>query len=69
VLNNQLLLGSVNSHRQDFLQGVSDLERGMQRFPGWLERLISRRVPLEDLAQAFHPEPEDIKVVLDMSGF
>ncbi|MEV1155987.1 hypothetical protein AB0J27_11355 [Micromonospora chokoriensis] len=30
----------------------------------WLERLVSRRVPLSRFAGAIHAQPDDIKVVL-----
>jgi hypothetical protein len=32
----------------------------------WLERMITRRVPLEDFGQAFEKQPGDVKVVLDL---
>ena len=32
----------------------------------WLERLITRRVPLEDFEQAFEKQPDDVKVVLEL---
>jgi hypothetical protein len=32
----------------------------------WLERLITRRLPLEDFEQAVERQPDDIKVVLDL---
>jgi hypothetical protein len=31
-----------------------------------LERMISRRVPLEDFEQAIEKRPDDVKVVLDL---
>ncbi len=32
----------------------------------WLERLISRRVPLEDYEQALERHDDDVKVVLQL---
>ena len=34
--------------------------------PGWLERLITRRVPLERAGEAFAAEEGDVKVVVDL---
>ena len=34
--------------------------------PGWLRRLVSRRVPLESFAEAFDARDSDVKVVLDL---
>ena len=34
----------------------------------WLERLITRTVPLSDWPSALVREPEDIKVVVDLQG-
>ena len=34
----------------------------------WLERLISRRLPLDAFGEAFRPEDDDIKVVLDLTA-
>jgi hypothetical protein len=33
----------------------------------WLERLISRRVPLSNWQEALEHRPDDIKVVIDFS--
>ena len=35
---------------------------------GWLERLISRRVPLHRAAEAFNSREGDVKVVIDIEG-
>ncbi|HEY6962213.1 MAG TPA: alcohol dehydrogenase catalytic domain-containing protein [Gaiellaceae bacterium] len=53
VLENRVLFGSVNAHRQDWLAGVEALDRARERFPGALERLIGLRVPLDRFADAF----------------
>ena len=34
----------------------------------WLDGLISRRVPLSRWQEAFVPQPDDIKVVIDFSS-
>jgi threonine dehydrogenase-like Zn-dependent dehydrogenase len=56
VLENRVLFGSVNAHKEDWLAGVDALDEARRRFPGALEELIGLRVPLErfDEAFAFH---------------
>jgi hypothetical protein len=38
------------------------------RWPGWLERLITRRVPLPRYEEALHRGPENVKVVIDVAA-
>ncbi|MBO9539294.1 glucose 1-dehydrogenase [bacterium] len=68
VLENILVLGSVNANVQDFDQGIADMLACEQRFPGWLEGLITRRLPLSALTRAFEREPDDVKVVLEVAA-
>jgi glucose 1-dehydrogenase len=53
VLENRVLFGSVNAHRQDWLVGVEALDAAKLRFPGALEELVALRVPLDRFAEAF----------------
>ena len=53
VLENRVLFGSVNAHREDWLAGVDALDEARRRFPGALEELIGLRVPLERFGEAF----------------
>jgi glucose 1-dehydrogenase len=62
VLQNSVLFGSVNANRQHYEQAAKSLA---QADPGWLADLITRRVPLEDWADAYARKPGDIKTVLD----
>ena len=65
VLRNDVVFGSVNAnarHYRQAAQALADADRG------WLTRLITRRVPLARFAEAFQPQPEDVKVVLDLAG-
>jgi glucose 1-dehydrogenase len=52
ILENRVLFGSVNAHRQDWLAGVDALGRLQRRWPGLLEQLIGLRVPLDRFAEA-----------------
>lgn len=64
VLGNKVVFGSVNANRSHFFAGVRHLAEIENRWPGWLARLITRRLPMEAFAQALKPSPDDIKTVL-----
>jgi threonine dehydrogenase-like Zn-dependent dehydrogenase len=53
VLENRVLFGSVNAHRQDWLAAVDSLDRASERWPDELEAFVGRRVPLDRFAEAF----------------
>ena len=55
----------MNAGRRHFETGVRDLEAAEERCPGWLGRLITRRLPFTDAAQALERAPDDIKTVLE----
>ncbi len=62
VLENNVVFGSVNANRAHYEAGsraLSDADRT------WLDRLITRRVGLDDHRQAFERGPDDVKVVLE----
>jgi threonine dehydrogenase-like Zn-dependent dehydrogenase len=62
VLNNQVVVGSVNANRGHYEMAAEALV-GADR--SWLDRLITRRVPLAQWHDALRPQPDDIKVVID----
>jgi glucose 1-dehydrogenase len=64
VLENDVVFGSVNANLQHYALAADALARADR---GWLESLISRRVPLEDFEEALEKRPDDVKVVLDLS--
>jgi threonine dehydrogenase-like Zn-dependent dehydrogenase len=63
VLTNKVLFGSVNAARAHYELAERVLSRAD---PGWLGRLISRRVPLESWPEALERRPDDVKVVLEI---
>jgi threonine dehydrogenase-like Zn-dependent dehydrogenase len=65
VLGNRLVFGSVNAGRRHFEAAVRDLAVSEERRSGWMERLITRRLPFTEAARALVRTPEDIKTVLD----
>jgi glucose 1-dehydrogenase len=65
VLENDAIFGSVNANRRHYEMGAEALA-GADK--GWLSRLISRRVPLSNWSEAYQRQPNDVKVVLDLSA-
>jgi threonine dehydrogenase-like Zn-dependent dehydrogenase len=53
ILENRVLFGSVNAHRQDWLAAVRDLVEARERWPEALEQFVTLRVPLDRFAEAF----------------
>ncbi len=53
ILENRVLFGSVNAHRQDWLAAVDDLDRARERWPEALEQFVTLRVPLDRFQEAF----------------
>ncbi len=64
VLENDVVVGSVNANLRHYRAAAAALEAAD---PDWLSRLVSRRVPLARFADAFEPQPDDVKVVLDLA--
>jgi glucose 1-dehydrogenase len=63
VLENDVVFGTVNANLHHYRLATEALARADR---AWLERLVTRRVPLEDFQQAFEKQPDDVKVVLDL---
>lgn len=61
VLENDVIVGSVNANLKHYADAARDLAKAD---PGWLARLISRRVPVEQFQDAFTAHPDDVKVVI-----
>ncbi len=64
VLDNDVVFGTVNANRRHYETAADALVRAD---PGWLQRLITRRVPLERFEEALEQRRGDIKVVIDLS--
>jgi threonine dehydrogenase-like Zn-dependent dehydrogenase len=63
VLENDAVIGSVNASRGHYEQAAQVLARADH---GWLERLITRRLPLDGCAAAFEKGGDDIKAVVEL---
>lgn len=66
VLGNEAVFGAVNANLSHYRQAAEALARADRR---WLDRLITRRVPLSRWREAFTARADDIKVVLEFSEF
>jgi glucose 1-dehydrogenase len=65
VLENDLVFGSVNANRRHYEAAAEALA---QADNAWLERLITRRVPLDRWHESLTREEHDIKVVVALGG-
>lgn len=67
VLGNRLVFGTVNAARRHFEFALRDFEAAEARLPGWLGRLITRRLPFTEVTSALVRNPDDIKTVLEFA--
>lgn len=66
VLDNQLMMGSVNAARGHFQLAVDDLVCAYDRWGEHVARLITHRYSPEEIGRALHEHPEDeIKAVVE----
>jgi threonine dehydrogenase-like Zn-dependent dehydrogenase len=65
VLNNETVFGTVNANRHHYAMAADTLAAADKR---WLERMITRRVPVAQWAQALENRPDDVKVVIDFTA-
>ncbi len=63
VLENEVVFGSVNANRRHYEAAAASLARADRR---WLERLITRRLPLARWQEALAAQPDDIKTVIEL---
>jgi threonine dehydrogenase-like Zn-dependent dehydrogenase len=66
VLENRLMLGSVNAARDHFQRGIEDLSLARLQWGEHVERLITHKYVSNDFEQALGEKPEDeIKAVVE----
>ena len=64
VLENESVVGSVNANRRHYQLGADALAAADR---SWLERLVTRRVPLDNWSAALQRQPDDVKVVIEIN--
>ena len=67
VLGNKMIFGTVSSNRKHFEKAVQLLDEIERSWPGWLSRLITRRLNLSNFQDALKPAPDGIKTVMKLS--
>jgi threonine dehydrogenase-like Zn-dependent dehydrogenase len=65
VLENDVVFGSVNANLRHYEMAAEALAKADR---SWLERLITRRVPLERFEEALDRQPDDVKVVIELGS-
>lgn len=65
VLENDVVFGSVNANLRHYEMAREALAAADR---GWLERLITRRVPLSQFADALERRGDDVKVVIELGA-
>jgi glucose 1-dehydrogenase len=65
VLENDVIFGTVNANRRHYQQAAEALAKADKT---WLERLITRRIPLDRWHEALRPDPENVKAVIDFAA-
>ena len=65
VLENDVVFGSVNANRRHYEAAARAL---LEADRVWLERLVTRRVPLDRWPDAFAAQPGDVKTVLEFTS-
>ena len=63
VLENDVVIGSVNANLSHYRAAAASLAEADLV---WLDRLVSRRVPLASFEEAFRPQEDDVKVVITL---
>jgi len=67
VLGNKMVFGTVSSNRGHFERSVQSLTIMEQKWPGWLSRLITRRLTLDKFRDALDSTPDNIKTVIELT--
>ena len=65
VLDNNVIVGSVNANLGHYAAAADYLAAADV---SWLQRLVTRRVPLEKFADAFEAQPDDVKVAITLEA-
>jgi glucose 1-dehydrogenase len=65
VLGNDVVFGSVNANRRHYETAATALGRADR---SWLERLITRRVPLDHWADALVRTRDDVKPIIEFTN-
>lgn len=69
VLGNRVQFGSVNANKSYFAQGVKDLQSIKRKWNGFLSKIITKSVKIDNYSDAYGEKThEDIKTVLEIKS-
>jgi threonine dehydrogenase-like Zn-dependent dehydrogenase len=68
VLENQVVLGTVNAPKTAFENGIKDLVEFHKRWPDALRALITDVLPLNRFSETIKRTPDEIKTVIQIAG-
>ncbi|MFP3236170.1 MAG: glucose 1-dehydrogenase [Vulcanisaeta sp.] len=63
---NKLIIGATNASIGSFQDGVADLVKAKFEFGGWVRKLITKEVPLDEYEYAYYWGHDDIKSVIQI---
>ena len=67
VLKNQLIFGTVNASTESFAQAIADIGSFLKKWPDALRSLITRRWPIDQVAEPLSGKSGGIKNVIAIS--
>ncbi len=67
VLNNKVIIGSVNAGIRHFEMALEHLRRAKDEFNNWPAKLITKRANLSNYQEAYTWTHDDIKTVLEIT--
>ncbi len=65
VLQNKVMVGSVNANRRHYYKAARALARADR---DWLGGLVTRRVPADRFAEVLEPQADDIKAIIEFAA-
>jgi threonine dehydrogenase-like Zn-dependent dehydrogenase len=63
VLENRVMFGTVNANRRHYEEAASVLKATDR---SWLERVLDRRLPVDEWEEAYRREPDTVKTVIEL---
>lgn len=68
VMNNKVVFGTVSSNRLHFEKALDRMKSVQGKWPGLLEKMFTRYVSLERIADGMKRDSDDIKVVVEIGN-
>lgn len=65
VLSNKTIVGVVNANMKDYKLGIKHFQEFEEKWPGLLNRIITKEIRLNNFKEAFIKDRQDIKTVIN----